>query len=88
MIMQVSTVRTVDASIEFKIIEIEYIIIPHESGAENQMSSGAEILRESKGRKRVHKRKEKRDVSLDVGHRMRYREKSTVFNQSNHSLKV
>ena len=38
MIMQVSTVRTVDATIEFTIIEIEYVIIPHESGAENQMS--------------------------------------------------
>ena len=51
MIMQVSTVRTVDASIEFTIIEIEYIIIPHESGAENQMSSRAEILGESEGKK-------------------------------------
>ena len=59
MIMQVSTVRTVDASIEFTIIEIEYIIIPHESGAENQMSSGAEILGESKGGKEYIRGKKK-----------------------------
>ena len=59
MIMQVSTVRTVDASIEFTIIEIEYIIIPHESGAENQMSSGAEILGNQKGEKEYIRGKKK-----------------------------